>query len=168
MNSGYARKSPQELKEQARQQMQTAARAEPCIAVTEPNWKAMIGLQKTQVDMLTEMMQILETLTTKEELVQYMNDQLNILTQSNMDCQAAVTKFQTEMRKAAAEYIESTQTAISDTEKQAGKMSEQFLKTLSEAEDRMEKCLNKAFWISLMPTAILIIWGLIRHIWLQS
>ena len=52
MNSEYGKKSPQELKEQAKKQMQIASKAEPCVAVTEQNWKALISTQTAQIDML--------------------------------------------------------------------------------------------------------------------
>lgn len=168
MNSGYARKSPQELKEQARQQMQTASRAEPCIAVTEPNWKAMIGLQKTQVDMLTEILESQAQLTTRSDLTRLLRQQNETLMKFTEDTETVTVEFQKQMAENAQEFTEQMNTVTSNMSSQAGKMSEQFLKSLSTAEDKMKKCLTKAFWISLMPTAILIIWELIRHIWLES
>ena len=168
MNSGYERKSPQELKEQARQQIQTAARAEPCIAVNEPNWKAMIGLQKTQTELLSEILESQAQLTTRSELTRILSQQSDTLMKFTENSETITVEFQEQMAENAQAFTEQMNSVMKDMSSQAGKMSEQFLKTLSEAEDRMEKCLNKAFWISLMPTAILIIWELIRHIWLQS
>lgn len=168
MNSGYARKSTQELKEQARQQMQTAARAEPCIAVTEPNWKAMIGLQKTQTELLSEILESQAQLTTRSELTRILSQQNDTLMKFTEDAETLTMEYQEQMEQQASAFTEQMNTEMQNMSSQAGKMSEQFLKSLSTAEDKMKKCLTKAFWISLMPTAILIIWELIRHIWLPS
>ena len=101
MNSEYGRLSSEELKARARQSMQRAAEAKPCVTVTEPNWKGMLDTQKAQIELLSRLMSATETLTTKEELTEYMNEQLNILTENNAQCQAAVTEFQNRMRKSA-------------------------------------------------------------------
>lgn len=168
MNSGYERKSPQELKEQARQQMQTAARAEPCIAVTEPNWKAMIGSQKTQTELLTEILEGQAQLTTRSDLTRVLRQQNETLMKFTEETETVTVEFQKQMAENAQEFTEQMNTEMQNMSSQAGRMSEQFLKTLSMAKDRMKKCLTKAFWISLMPTVLLIIWELIRYIWLQS
>ena len=168
MNSEYERKSPQALKEQARQQMQTASRAEPCVAVTEPNWKAMIGLQRTQTDMLTEILEGQSTLTTKAELTRILRQQNETLMKFTEDSETITAEFQEQMAESAQAFTEQTNSEMQNISSQAGRMSELFSQTLSMAEDRMKKCLKKAFWISLAPTAALIIWELIRHFCLQS
>ena len=78
MNSEYGRLSSEELKARARQSMQRAAEVKPCVTVTEPNWKGMLDTQKAQIELLSRLMSATETLTTKEELTEYMNEQLNI------------------------------------------------------------------------------------------
>ena len=54
MNSEYGKKSPQDLKDQARRQMLMAEKAEPCVTVTESNWKALVAAQHTQIEMLKD------------------------------------------------------------------------------------------------------------------
>lgn len=66
MNSEYGKKSPQELKEQAKKQMQIASKAEPCVAVTEQNWKALISTQTAQIDMLKSILDEISELTTTD------------------------------------------------------------------------------------------------------
>lgn len=79
MNSEYGKKSPQGLKEQAKKQMQIASKAEPCVAVTEQNWKALISTQTAQIDMLKSILDEISELTTKEEIRIYLNRQMNSL-----------------------------------------------------------------------------------------
>ena len=78
MNSEYGKKSPQDLKDQARRQMLMAEKAEPCITVTESNWKALVAAQHTQIEMLKDILDALGLLATEEELVNHMNDQITL------------------------------------------------------------------------------------------
>ena len=154
MNSEYGRLSSEELKARARQSMQRAAEVKPCITVTEPNWKGMLDTQKVQIELLSRLMSETETLTTKEELTEYMNEQLNILTENNAQCQAAVTEFQNKMRKSATEFTDSMKTAVSDTEKRVGRISDFYSNNLSMLTDTAEKYLSRIFWITVIPSAI--------------
>ena len=154
MNSEYGRLSSEELKARARQSMQKAAEVKPCITVTEPNWKGMLDTQKAQIELLSRLMSATETLTTKEELTEYMNEQLNILTENNAQCQAAVTEFQNKMRKSATEFTDSMKTAVSDTEKRVGRISDYYSNNLSMLTDTAEKYLSRIFWITVIPSAI--------------
>ena len=154
MNSEYGRLSSEELKTRARQSMQRAAEAKPCVTVTEPNWKGMLDTQKAQIELLSRLMNATETLTTKEELTEYMNEQLNILTENNAQCQAAVTEFQNKMRKSATEFTDSMKTVVSDTEKRVGRISDYYSNNLSMLTDTAEKYLSRIFWITVIPSAI--------------
>lgn len=154
MNSEYGRLSSEELKARARRSMQRAAEAKPCVTVTELNWKGMLDTQKVQIELLSRLMSATETLTTKEELTEYMNEQLNILTENNAQCQAAVTEFQNKMRKSAAEFTDSMKTAVSDTEKRVGRISDFYSNNLSMLTDTAEKYLSRIFWITVIPSAI--------------
>ena len=51
-----------------RDMLSKAEAVQPTVAVMEPNWNAMIASQKMQVDTLGDIMEKMETLTTKEEL----------------------------------------------------------------------------------------------------
>lgn len=154
MNSEYGRLSSEELKARARQSMQRAAEAKPCVTVTEPNWKGMLDTQKAQIELLSRLTNTAETLTTKEELVEYMNSQLDILTENSARCQDAVTEFQSDMRKAAASFTDSMKTAVSDTEKRVGRISDFYSNNLSMLTDTAEKYLSRIFWITVIPSAI--------------
>ena len=107
-------------------------------------------------------------LTTRSDLTRVLQQQNETLMKFTEETETVTVEFQKQMAENAQEFTEQMNTEMHNMSSQAGKMSELFLKTLSMAEDRMKKCLRKAFWISLIPTAILIIWELIRHFWLQS
>ena len=53
-----------------------AEAVQPTVAVMEPNWKAMIESQKAQVKTLGEIQEYLDTLTTEDRFVEFMERHL--------------------------------------------------------------------------------------------
>ena len=45
-------------------------------------------------------------------------------------------------------------------------MNEEFGKAILREQERMKHTSKKLFWISLIPSLILVVWELMRHIWL--
>ncbi len=168
MSSSTERKSPQDLITEAQQKITTAEKVHPCVAVTEPNWMAMISTQRSQIDLLKEIRDTLPTLTTEKELKVYMDRQLKVLMQYTEQTKEATAQFQTAMETSAAELTENINRLITDTEKQVGRMSESCSNNISmlrsTAEDKLERHTNKLFWLALIPSAVLIVLELMRHI----
>ena len=158
MNSSYERKSLGELKNQSRQQMQAAQEVVPCVTVTEKNWVAMIGLQQSQIQMLVEIQSAAARLATKEELKVYLDSRMQELESCVQETQAATLDFQKQASQIA--------TAVSQSlSSQAGKMSDSFSQNLSLEQDRMKRYSTWLFWISLIPSAVLVILEVILRIW---
>ena len=68
-----------------------------------------------------------------------------------------------------AEQIQTaTSTSMESFKLQAGNMSEEFSKKLYSAEEQINNHLKKLTAISFISTILLIIWELIRHIWLLT
>ena len=68
MSSNFERKLLEDLKEQSRRQAQIAAELEPCLTVTEKSWKALIGLQQTQIQFLVDIQTVAARLATRGEV----------------------------------------------------------------------------------------------------
>ena len=168
MNSVTERKSPQDFITKTQQQLTAAEKVHPCVAVTEPNWSALISTQRAQIELLKDIQETLPTLTTSEELKMYMDKQLKVLTEYTQETKTETEQFQTAMERSAEELTGSIKQLITDTEKQVGRMSENFSSNLSMlrsmSEEKLERHTNKLFWISLIPSAVLIVLELIRHI----
>ena len=168
MSSSTERKSPQDFITKTQQDITAAEKVHPCVAVTEPNWMAMISTQKAQIKLLQDIQNTLPTLTTEEELKVYMDRQLNVLMQYTEQTKEATEQFRTAMETSAAELNKSIHQLITDTEKQVGRMKENFSENLSmlrsTAEDKLERHTNKLFWVSLIHSAVLIVLELMRHI----
>ena len=168
MSSSTERKSPQDFITKTQQDLTAAEKVQPCVAVTEPNWMAMISTQKAQIKLLQDIQNTLPTLTTEKELKVYMDRQLKLLMQYTEQTKEATEQFQTAMETSAAELTENINRLITDTEKQVGRMSESCSNNISmlrsTAEDKLERHTNKLFWMSLIPSAVLIVLELMRHI----
>lgn len=164
MNSATERKSPQDFITKTQQQLTAAEKVHPCVAVTEPNWSALISTQRAQIELLKDIQETLPTLTTSEELKMYMDEQLKVLIQYTEQTEETTEQFQTAMETSAEELTGSIKQLITDTERRVGRVSEDFSSKLSLAAEQMQRHMDKMFWASLIPSAILLILELVRHI----
>ena len=117
MSSNFERKSLEDLKEQSRRQAQIAAELEPCLTVTEKSWKALIGLQQTQIQFLVDVQEAAARLTTRKELVEYLDQRVQELESCAVKIQSSAQNFQREMEQSAAKIAKNLSS-------QAGRMSE--------------------------------------------
>lgn len=157
MSSNFERKSLEDLKEQFRRQIKEAAEAVPCLTVTEKNWTALLGLQRSQIQLLAEVQAAAMQLATKEELMEYLDQRVLALENCTVDIKSLTQNFQWEMEQSAAKIAKNLSS-------QAGRMSESFSQNLSLERERMKKYTDILFWIALIPSAVLVILELISHI----
>lgn len=179
MNSVSERRSPQELIAQAQRNIQAANSAQPCVAVTEPNWKAMIQTQRTQIELLSELQktqteglneirEAMQTLTTKDEIVDYLRQQLDELERYTEAVSEASMEYQKAMRRDASRISSELDTAMKNAESRAGRMSESFSNCLLQEQKSMKNYARKLFWIAMIPSISLMVLELTRFIWLVA
>jgi hypothetical protein len=65
-------------------------------------------------------------------------------------------------------FTERMSTAAENLSSQVGRASEQFSQSLSSEQETVRAFTKRSIWISLIPTAALIIWELIRHTFLLT
>ena len=164
MSLESGRKSPGELKAQAKMNLAQAAQTETYVSITEKNWRALIQSQQTQIDMLSTMMNTMETLATWNEINELLEQQIEKLNSHSEQTQEMLTEFQDTLQKQAHQIQSQTSSSMKDFQLQAGNTSEKFSKKLYSAEEQTKITLKKLTAISLIPTILLIIWELIRHI----
>lgn len=166
MSSEYGKKSATEMRQAQKDMISKAESVQPTVAVMEPNWKAMIDSQKAQVKTLGEILEKFDTLTTEDALVEYMERQLQILRQEGQ----ASTQAMEQYRQTLTLEVKTTTLQLKDLtrelEKQVGRTSEEFGKAILREQERMKRTSRKLFWISMIPSLILVVWELTRHIWL--
>ena len=166
MSLESGRKSATEMRQAQRDMISKAEAVQPTVAVMEPNWRAMIDSQKAQVDTLGKILEKLGTLTTETQLVEYMERQLQILREDGQASLEAMEQYRQTLMREAQNTTSTMQDMMKSLERQAGKMSEEFGRAILQEQERMKNTSKKLFWISMIPSLILVAWELTRHIWL--
>ena len=166
MSLESGKKSAAEMRAAQRDMISKAEAVQPTVAVMEPNWKAMIESQKMQVKTLGEIQEYLDTLTTEKQLLVYMDRQLEILRQDGQTSAEAMEQYRQTLMREVQNTTSTMQDTMKSMERQVGKMSEEFGKAISQEQERMKHTSKKLFWISMIPSLILVAWELTRHIWL--
>ena len=166
MSLESGRKSAEQMRQEQRDRISMAASVQPTVAVTEKNWAAMIDSQKAQVDTLGKILEQLGTLTTEEQLMAHMNMQLRLLKEDGQASREAMEQYRQTMIREAQNTTSTMQDTMKSLERQVGKMSEEFGNAISREQERMKNTSKKLFWISMIPSLILVVWELTRIIWL--
>ena len=166
MSLESGRKSATEMRAAQRDMISKAEAVQPTVAVMEPNWKAMIDSQKAQVNALGGILEQLGTLTTEEQLMAHMNMQLRLLKEDGQTSREAMEQYRQTLMREAQNTTSTMQDTMKSLERQVGKMSEEFGNAILQEQERMKNTSKKLFWISLIPSLILVFWELTRHIWL--
>lgn len=168
MNSESARKSPQELKNQARQALREAEKIVPCVAVMDSNWAGLINSLKFQIQMLEDMKKQMNSLATEQTMINLLASQIKLLQEHAKDTVEMMETYQAWMEDAAANQTEQMEKTSSEMQSQAGKISEQFSEKLSEVTQQQKRYTRKLFWISLIPALITLVLEWMPHIWPQG
>lgn len=168
MNSESGRKSPQELKNQARQALREAEKIVPCVAVMENNWAGLINSLKFQLQMLEDMKKQMNSLATEQTMINLLASQIKLLQEHAKDTVEMMETYQEWMEDAAANQTEQMEKTSSEMQLQAGKIREQFSKQLSEVTQQQKCYTRKLFWISLIPALITLVSEWMPHIWPQG
>ena len=166
MSLESGKKSAAEMRAAQRDMISKAEAVQPTVAVMEPNWKAMIESQKAQVKTLGEIQEYLDTLTTEKQLLLYMDRQLEIMQQDGQTSREALEQYRQTLMREAQNTTSTMQDTMKSLERQVGKMSEEFGRAILREQERMKNTSKKLFWISMIPSLILVVWELMRHIWL--
>ena len=166
MSLESGKKSAEQMRQEQRDRISMAASVQPTVAVTEKNWAAMIDSQKAQVDTLGKILEQLGTLTTEEKLVAFMEMQLQTLRTDGKASAEAMEQYRQTLMREAQNTTSTMQDTMKSLERQVGKMSEEFGKAILREQERMKNTSKKLFWISMIPSLILVVWELTRHIWL--
>ena len=95
-------------------------------------------------------------------------EQLRELATHAEQTEQTLTAFQETLREQAEQIQTATSTSMESFQSQVGKASESFSQQLSSEEQTLKRSLKKLILASLIPTILLIIWELIRHIWLPT
>ena len=166
MSLESGRKSAEQMRQSQRDMISKAEAVQPTVAVMEPNWKAMIDSQKAQVKTMGEILEKMDTLTTEERFLAQLEMQLQVLRSDGNASREAMEQYRQTLMREAQNTTASMESTMKSLERQAGKMSEEFGNAILREQERMKNTSKKLFWISMIPSLILVVWELTRHIWL--
>ena len=166
MSLESGKKSAEQMRQEQRDMISKAEAVQPTVAVMEPNWRAMIESQKMQVKTMGEILEKLDTLTTEERMTAYLNMQLQLLKEDGQASREAMEQYRQMLMREAQNTSSTMQDTVKSLERQVGKMSEEFGNAILQEQERMKHTSKKLFWISMIPSLILVVWELTRHIWL--
>ena len=166
MSLESGKKSAAEMRAAQRDMISKAEAVQPTVAVMEPNWKAMIDSQKAQVKTMGEILEKMDTLTTEERFLAQMEMQLQVLRSDGNASREAMEQYRQTLMREAQNTTASMESTMKSLERQAGKLSEEFGNAILREQERMKNTSKKLFWISMIPSLILVVWELTRHIWL--
>ena len=166
MSLESGKKSAAEMRAAQREMISKAESVQPTVAVMEPNWKAMIESQKAQVNTLGGILEQLGTLTTEEQMIAHMNLQLRLLREDGQASREAMEQYRQTLVREVQNTTSTMESTMKSLERQAGKMNEEFGRAILQEQERMKNTSKKLFWISMIPSLILVVWELTRHIWL--
>ena len=166
MSLESGKKSAEQMRQAQKDMISMAASVQPTVAVTEKNWAAMIDSQKAQVDTLGKILEKLGTLTTEERLLAQLEMQLQVLRSDGKASAEAMEQYRQMLTREAQNTTSTMQDTMKSMERQAGKMNEEFGKAILQEQEQMKNTSKKLFWISMIPSLILVVWELTRHIWL--
>ena len=168
MSLESGRKSATEMRQAQKDMISKAEAVQPTVAVREPNWNALIASQKAQVKTLGEILEKFDTLTTEERLRAHMDMQLQILRSDGKASAEVMEQYRQTLTLEVKNTTTAMQDLMKDMERQAGNLNEKFGKAISQEQERMKHTSKKLFWISMIPSLILVVWELARHIWLLT
>ena len=154
MSSEYGSKSFGDLKQQTKQNMAAASKAEPTFLVTEKNWNGLLSALDGILEMQAQFLEQMQTLATRQELEQTLDRQRTMMQMHLDDMKVRTTEFRT-----------SIETTGSNLEKQVGKASEEFSKAISKEKAHMRQWSKKLIWISAIPSAALVLLELVPLLW---
>lgn len=165
MSFESARRSSQEMKEAQREMLDRAKQAQPAVVLTEANWKALIASQQDQVRTLGQILDGANTLASREELSDWLNQTLNILQREAIERDQAWEQYKQDLTAAASKQTLLLEAAVKETKIQVGNMQEKFSYSLSQEQEQMSSVRRRLFLISLIPSLTLVILEWTLRIW---
>ena len=168
MSLESGKKSATEMRQAQKDMISKAESVQPTVAVMEPNWNALIASQKAQVKTLGEILEKFDTLSTEERLRAHLEMQLQILRSDGKASVEVMEQYRQTMMQEVKNATSLMQDTVKSLERQAGNLNEKFGKAISQEQERMRHTSKKLFWISMIPSLILVVWELTRHIWLLT
>ena len=175
MNSNCERRSAADLREKQKQMIAQAEAVQKTVAVTEPNWQALIASLKLVTETVAQILERLNLLATDTDVQATLQNLYYALEIRFVDLDVLLHEYDKQISGTAQE-AEKTITAATQeaqkkissmtasTEAHCGQLSEKFSKAISEEQQSLRTWMRRCLLISSIPSLLLVILELILHL----
>ena len=160
-----------------------AANIQRAVTLTEANWIGLTRAMELTGNAILRAQETLERLPTAQEMETLLAGQTGSLTEAHAEAVRQIQQAVRELLEDSRENLRWMQEAMQETraasqwesekllkefQSQAGKISETYSLRLSRAEDTLRESASSIGWKMYAPTIILVLWELVRHLWLRG
>ena len=153
-----------------------ASNIQKAVTLTEANWMGLTQAMELTGNSILQAQETLERLPTTQEMntllaaahteaVQQIQKTVQELLETSRE---NLQWMQEEMQETRAASQRENEKLLKEFQSQAGKISETYSSRLSRAEDTLRESANSIRWKMYIPTIILVLWELVRHLWLRG
>ena len=175
MNSNYERRSAADLREKQKQMIAQAESVQKTVAVTEPNWQALIASLKMVTETEAQILERLNLLATDTDVQATLQNLYYALEIRFVDLDVLLHEYDKQISGTAQEAEKTITAATQDaqkkiasmttsTEAHCGQLSEKLSKAISEEQQSLRTWMRRCLMISAIPSLLLIILELILHL----
>ena len=168
MNSNYERRSAADLREKQKQMIAQAESVQKTVAVTEPNWQALIASLKMMTETVAQILERLNLLATDTDVQATLQNLYYALEIRFVDLDVLLYEYDKQISGTAQE-AEKTITAVTQdaqkkiasmttsTEARFGQMHEKLSSAISDEQQSLRKWMLRCLLISLIPSVLQVI-----------
>ena len=153
------------MKALQRKQFDQAAQTTSGVMVTERNWAAIIQILREQYRSLNQISTQMASLASQQSLDEALWQQTENLSSNLSVLEQTAEQFQQTAEASIGQMTKALTATLTSLEQQAGNLNGKFTSALSEEQIRMKRLSGRLIWVSLIPTAVLLISELVPHIW---
>lgn len=175
MNSNYERRSAADLREKQKQMIAQAESVQKTVAVTEPNWQALIASLKMVTETVAQILERLNLLATDTDVQATLQNLYYALEIRFMDLDVLLHEYDKQISGTAQEAEKTITAATQDAQKKIasmttsteahfGQLSEKFSKAISEEQQSLHTWMLRCLMIGAIPSLLLVILELILHL----
>ena len=161
--------------------MEKAGNIQKAVTLTEENWTGLTKAVEQTGQTALELKESMEHLLTGEQMDEKLKAQVQTLLEQH---RTAISEMQMAVRELnessvvhwnrIVEFTEDSlratkqaqETALKEFGKQVGRARENYSSELSRATDSVKESVNRIKWQMYLPTIILVLWELVRHLFL--
>ena len=189
MNSTFEQKSTRPSMAEMKAMQQTAlsrsidkaGNLQKAVTLTEENWTGLTGAVALTCESMLRLEERVGQLLTGEQMDTMLKAQVQTLMEQH---RLAVETMQTAVRDlnessvvhwnrivkftedSLRETKQAQETALKEFGKQVGSASERYSSELSEVTDTLKRSARRVQWKMYLPTVVLVLWELVRHLFL--